>query len=81
MGNTKQTFTINTDYISEYYVEQIEELLLSEYVWALNPLIDNEYVPVVVTDKKVLKKNHLNDKLIQYTIAYEMASNYINSIR
>ena len=81
IGNTKQTFTINTDYISEYYVEQIEELLLSEYVWALNPLIDNEYVPVMVTDKKVLKKNHLNDKLIQYTISYEMASNYINTMR
>ena len=81
INDTKQTFIINTDYISEYYVEQIEELLLSEYVWALNPLIDNEYVPVVVTDKKVLKKNHLNDKLIQYTISYEMASNYINTIR
>mgnify|MGYP003634082590 CR=1 FL=1 len=79
--DTKQTFTINTDFISEYYVEQIEELLLSEYVWALNPIIDNEYVPVVVTDKKVVKKNHLNDKLIQYTIAYEMASNYINTTR
>ena len=81
IGDTKQTFTINTDYISEYYVEQIEELVLSEYVWALNPLIDNEYVPVMITDKKVTKKNHLNDKLIQYTISYEMASNYINSNR
>ena len=78
IGNTKQTFTINTDYINEYYVEQIEELLLSEYVWARNPLIDSEYVPVIVTDKKVLKKNHLNDKLIQYTISYEMSGNYIN---
>jgi hypothetical protein len=81
IGNTKQTFTINTDYISEYYVEQIEELVLSEYVWALNPLIDDEYVPVMITDTKVLKKNHLNDRLIQYTISYEMASNYINTIR
>jgi len=38
-------------------------------------------VPVMVTDKKVIKKNHLNDKLIQYTIAYEIASNYINTTR
>ena len=78
---TKQTFTINTDFISEYYVEQLEELLLSEYVWALNPIIDNEYVPVMITDKNVLKKNHLNDKLIQYTISYEVASNFINTTR
>ena len=81
ISHTKQEFTINTDFISEYYVEQLEELILSEYVWAYNPIIDNEYVPVVITDKKVLKKNHLNDKLIQYTISYEVASNYINTIR
>ena len=76
INHTKQEFTINTDFISEYYVEQLEELILSEYVWALNPIIDNEYVPVMITDKKVVKKNHLNDKLIQYTISYEVASNY-----
>ena len=81
MGTTKQSFTINTDFINEYYVEQIEELLLSEYVWALNPLIDDVYVPVIVTDKKILKKNHLNDKLIQYEVTYEMSGNYINITR
>ena len=30
---SKQTFTINTDFINEYFVEQLEELILSEYVW------------------------------------------------
>ena len=34
---SKQSFTINTDYINEYYVKQLEELILSEYVWASIP--------------------------------------------
>ena len=78
---SKQTFTINTDYINEYYVEQLEELILSEYVWAKISHISSDLIPVTITDKKIAKKNHLNDKLIQYTFTIEVARDYINTIR
>ena len=78
---SKQSFTINTDYINEYYVEQLEELILSEYVWASIPHISSGLIPVTITDKKIAKKNHINDKLIQYTFAIEVARDYINTIR
>ena len=78
---SKQSFTINTDYINEYYVKQLEELILSEYVWASIPHISSSLVPVTIMDKKIAKKNHLNDKLIQYTFKVEIARDYINTIR
>ena len=80
--NSKQSFTINTDWMPEYYVKQIEELLLSEYVWALIPTVDaNVYQSVNITTNNMSKKNHLNDKLIQYTFSLETAADYINTIR
>jgi len=77
----KQSFTINTDYINEYYVQQLEELILSEYVWASIPHVSSSLIPVTITDKKIAKKNHINDKLIQYTFTIEVARDYINTIR
>lgn len=78
---SKQSFTINTDYINEYYVKQLEELILSEYVWASIAHVSSDLIPVTITDKKISKKNHLNDKLIQYTFTIEVARDYINTIR
>ena len=81
---SKQSFTINTDYINEYYVQQLEELILSEYVWAYIAHLSTDQfnlIPVTITDKKISKKNHLNDKLIQYTFTIEVARDYINTIR
>ena len=77
----KQSFTINTDYINEYYVQQLEELILSEYVWASIPHVSSGLIPVTITDKKIAKKNHINDRLIQYTFTLEVARDYINTIR
>ena len=76
---TRQMITLNTDWISEYYVKQIEELILSEYVWLERPTGNPQ--PVNVKTSKYLKKNHLNDKLINYTIEIEAAPEYINTIR
>ena len=78
---SKQSFTINTDYINEYYVQQLEELILSEYVWASIPHVSSGLIPVTITDKKIAKKNHVNDRLIQYTFTLEVARDYINTIR
>ncbi len=76
---TKQMISLNTDWMSEYYVKQIEELLLSEYVW-LQKAVGNAQ-PVNITTSKMLKKNHLNDKLINYTVEVEAASEYIQTTR
>lgn len=78
---SKQSFVINTDYIGEYYVKQLEELILSEYVWASIPHVSSNLLPVNLQDKKISKKNHLNDRLIQYTFNIQTAAEYINTVR
>ena len=79
---SKQSFVINSDWMPEYYVEQMEEILLSEYVWALLPSVDgSDYQAVNITTSEIGKKNHLNDKLIQYSFSIEIAADYINTLR
>ena len=81
LTGSKQSFVINTDYIKEYYVSQLEELILSEYVWASIPHVSTNLLPVNLEDKKIEKKNHLNDGLLQYTFNIVTASEYINTVR
>ena len=78
---TTKVYTINTDFLNEYYVNQLEELMLSEYVWAKDYSEGNTFIPVKITNHKIVKKNHLNDKMIQYTFSYELARDYVNTIR
>lgn len=79
---SKQSFTINTDWLNEYHVAQLEELIMSEYVWAqIYSLGTSNYQPVNLKTSNFEKKNHLNDKLIQYTFDIETASEYINTVR
>jgi hypothetical protein len=76
-----QKFTVNTDWIDQYYIEQLEELLLSEYVWATIPKIGDSAFPVNITTKQLDKKTHLNDKMIQFTFEFEGAAEYVNTMR
>ena len=79
---SKQSFTINTDWINEYHVKQLEELIMSEYVWASIPNVGGGNLqPVNLKTQNLVKKNHLNDKLIQYTFKIETASEYMNTVR
>lgn len=76
---TKQMFTLNTDWINEYYTAQLEELFFSEYVWLQRPTGNAQ--PVIITTNNLIKKTHINDNLINYTIEVEASDEYINTIR
>jgi len=76
---TKQMFTLNTDWINEYYTQQLEELFFSEYVWLQRPTGNAQ--PVIITTNNLTKKTHVNDNLINYTIEVEASDEYINTIR
>lgn len=71
-------YTLNTGYISEDYNEFVQELMLSEQVWAH---IDGVVRPVNVTDSNVTYKTSLNDKLVAYTVEIEQANDLISTMR
>lgn len=82
LTGSKQSFTINSDYIPEYFVSQLEELIMSEYVWAVIPHVGGtKLIPVNLKTKAIEKKNHLNDGLLQYTLEITTAAEYINTVR
>ena len=80
----KQSFTLSSGYYSQSANNFFEELLLSEYVWLsrTNKVTEaDEVVPVKVKKSSIAFKTSVNDKLIEYTIEFEEAFDYINNIR
>jgi hypothetical protein len=78
----KQTHTLNSGYYPEFANQQFEELLLSEYVW-LSTIRKGSgvLIPVKVKTSSMAFKTSVNDRLIEYTIEFEEAFDYINNIR
>jgi hypothetical protein len=81
----KKTYTLSSGYYPEWAVEYFEQLLLSEYVWMKvyrrqNPA-SGITIPVRVKTSSMRLKTSLNDRLIDYTIEFEDAFDYINNIR
>ena len=78
----KQTHTLSSGYYPEFANQQFEELLLSEYVW-LSTFRKGSgvIIPVKVKTSSVAFKTSVNDRLIEYTIEFEEAFDYINNIR
>jgi len=79
-----QSNTFNSGYYPEAANCMFEELLLSNYVWMTRPSTSGageEVVPVMVASSDLTYKTSLNEKLIEYTIEFEDAFDYINNVR
>ena len=81
----KRTQTFHSGYYPESANNYFEQLLLSEYVWMefekeFEPT-QTEIIPVKVKTSSVEFKTSVNEKLIEYTIEFEDAFDYINNIR
>ena len=76
------SITMNTGYMPEDYNQVIEQLMLSEQVWGTF-ITDTDVLvrPLVVKTKSFTHKTSLNDKLVDYTIEFDIANNKINNIR
>ena len=78
----KQTHTLSSGYYPEFANQQFEELLLSEYVWLSTVRKGSGIIiPVKVKTSTVAFKTSVNDRLIEYTMEFEEAFDYINNIR
>tara|TARA_R110000822_G_scaffold36152_3_gene101929 strand:+ start:914 stop:1930 length:1017 start_codon:yes stop_codon:yes gene_type:complete len=81
----QKSYSLNSGYLPEGATEWFEQLLLSEYVWMVVYRKENPAspvtIPVRVKSSSVELKNSVNNRLINYTIEFEDAFNYINNIR
>ena len=76
--NGKKSYTLSSGYYPERANHFFEQLLLSEAVWII---IDDNPTPVTVRSSSFTYKTSLNDKLVDYTIDFEEAQDYINNVR
>jgi hypothetical protein len=81
----KRTHSLSSGYYPEFANEYFAQLLLSEYVWLEIPSRQDSrftvLTPVKVKTSSVNFKTSVNDRLIEYTIEFEEAYDYINNIR
>lgn len=77
----KESITLNTDYIDESCNEHIKQLMLSEQVWMTRLTDEEKIVPLKVKTQSLQMKKRVNDKLIQYTMEFDVAVDKINNIR
>lgn len=74
----KEKLTINSGYYPESHNEVFRQLLLSEEVWIE---IDNQTLPVNISNSSFNYKTQLKDKLINYTLDLDFAFDVIKSVR
>lgn len=67
--------TINTDFINEEQAELMESLIMSTNVNIIQNADTDYTVPVIITDKSIVRKTSANDGVkIQYTFTIEYAN-------
>lgn len=79
VGN--ESITLNTDYIDESCNEHIKQLMLSEQIWMTRLTDEEKVVPLKLKINSLQLKKRVNDKLIQYTMEFDVAADKINNIR
>lgn len=71
--NYSETITVNTDWVSEDFSDNLRELMTSERI-----LLDNR--PVKLNTKSVELQKHINTKMINYTLEFQYAFDIINNV-
>ena len=73
----RTSLTVETGFIDEDNTEVVKQMLLSERIWSY---VDAVPTPLNIVDKSFKYKTRQNDRLISYTIRFEMSYNEINNI-
>ena len=80
-----QKIRLSSGYYPEGANPFFEELLLSDQVWLTQPdpydPSTEQVVPVIISTSSFTYKTSLNDRLIEYTMDFDMAFDYINNVR
>ena len=77
--NGREKITLNSGFVEEEMYEAFRQLLLSEEV-SLYDYNNNKTYRVNLGTSELQYKQHVNDKLINYTIEFEFAHEVINNV-
>ena len=78
LSDSKQTLSVNTDYLSDSYNEIFKQLLVSDEIyWVYEHTASTETVrPITIKTDSVVFKTGVNDKLVQYQFDFDWGQSY-----
>jgi lipoprotein-anchoring transpeptidase ErfK/SrfK len=83
--SANQKIILSSGYYPEGANPFFEDLMLSKQIWLTQPdpydPSTDQIVPVIINTSSFTYKTSLNDKLIEYTMEFDMAFDYINNVR
>ena len=75
LSDSKQTLSVNTDYLTDSYNDIFKQLLVSDEIyWIYNE--PNDLRPITITTNNVVFKTGVNDKLVQYQFDFDWGQAY-----
>ena len=78
-ANGVESILLNTGFVDERMNVYFEELMVSEYIWLTDD--QDDIYPVTLKDSNFTYRTGLNDRLINYTMNFEKAFDFVNNIR
>jgi hypothetical protein len=78
LSDSKQTLSVNSDYLSDAYNEIFKQLLVSDeiyWVYEYNASFENVR-PITIRTDSVVFKTGVNDKLVQYSFDFDWGQSY-----
>tara|TARA_R100000654_G_scaffold4293_2_gene12743 strand:+ start:1555 stop:2655 length:1101 start_codon:yes stop_codon:yes gene_type:complete len=73
-----QKIRLNTGFVTEDHNEVIKQLMVTEHCYIHE---DSKVIPIVPITNSFNEKKEVNEKLINFTVEFELANNYIQDIR
>ena len=75
LSDSKQTLSVNTDYLTDSYNDIFKQLLVSDEIyWIYNE--PNDLRPLTITTNNIVFKTGVNDKLVQYQFDFDWGQSY-----
>jgi hypothetical protein len=75
LSDSKQTLSVNTDYLTDSYNDIFKQLLVSDEIyWVYNE--PNDLRPITITTNNIVFKTGVNDKLVQYQFDFDWGQAY-----
>lgn len=75
----REAIVLSTGFVSEDYNAPLQEMMLSEKVWMVDP--QDNVIPVNVQTSEITFRTSLNDKMVEYQVEFEYAYDAINNVR
>tara|TARA_R100000426_G_scaffold20673_2_gene17770 strand:+ start:1061 stop:2176 length:1116 start_codon:yes stop_codon:yes gene_type:complete len=84
----KKKIKLNTGFVTEDHNEVIKQLMVSEECWLHDTVTfaddtdsTNTLIPIVPSTSSFNEKKEVNEKLINFTVEFDIANNFIQDIR